>query len=102
LVIENAGINYSSGDKVVIEPNSGAEIEATFGPFGVLTSLRIINSGNGFVERPEIYIKSETGYNAVITPVFCVRRIGDDTEGTLTDEQKFKVIRIVDCVGRVD
>lgn len=103
LVIENAGINYSSEDKVVIEPNlGGAEIEAKFGPFGVLASLRIINSGNGFTERPNIYIQSETGYNAIITPVFCVRRIGDDTEGKLTDADKLKVIRIIDCVGTVD
>jgi Gp5 N-terminal OB domain len=103
LQIESAGINYSPGDQVVIEPNlGGAEIEVTFGPFGVVTSARIINSGSGFTERPEIYIKSETGYNAKIIPVFCVKRIGDDNVGELTNEQKFKVIRIVDCVGRVD
>lgn len=103
LYVDNYGLNYSEGDQVVIEPNEGgAEIEVKFGPFGTVSSLRITNSGNGFTERPDIYIKSETGYNANIIPVFCVRRIGDDTEGQLTDEEKFKVIKIVDCVGRVD
>ena len=103
LYVDNYGLNYSEGDQVVIEPNlGGAEIEVKFGPFGTISSVRILNSGNGFTERPQIYIKSETGYNANIVPVFCVRRIGDDTDGQLTDEEKFKVIRIVDCVGRVD
>ena len=104
LIIDNAGINYSPGDQVVIEPNTGgAEVEATFGPFGVVTGVRITNPGSGFTERPEIYIRSETGYNVVLQPVFCVRRIGDDTEGRdLTDQEKFNVIRVVDCVGRID
>jgi len=103
LYVDNYGLNYSEGDQVVIEPNlGGAEIEVKFGPFGTVSSLRIINSGNGFTERPEIYIKSETGYNANIVPVFCVRRIGDDEVGEIPDKDKFKVIRIVDCVGRVD
>ena len=102
LYIQNAGINYSPGDKVVIEPNTaGAEIEAQFGPFGVLTAVKIINSGNGFIERPDIYIQSETGYNATITPVFCITRIGDDTLGQLTEDQKGKVIKVIDCVGNV-
>jgi len=103
LYIDNYGLNYSEGDQVVIEPNlGGAEIEVKFGPFGTVSSVRIINSGNGFTERPEIYIKSETGYNANIIPVFCVRRIGDDEIGTIPDKEKFKVIKVVDCVGRVD
>lgn len=104
LIIDNAGINYSTGDKVVIEPNTaGAEVEATFGPFGVVTGVRIINPGSGFTERPKIYIESETGYNVILQPVFCVRRIGDDKEGReLTDQEKFNLVRIVDCVGRVD
>lgn len=103
LYVDNYGLNYSEGDQVVIEPNlGGAEIEVKFGAFGTVSSVRIINSGNGFTERPEIYIKSETGYNANIIPVFCVRRIGDDEIGTIPDSEKFKVIKVVDCVGRVD
>ena len=102
LEIEQAGMNYDSNyDKVVIEPNlSGAEIKATFGPFGVLDTVEIINPGEGWTERPEIYVTTETGYNAVINPIFCVRRIGDDTEGEVP--QGTPLIRVVDCVGNVN
>lgn len=103
IYIENAGINYSTEDKIVIEPNEGgAELEVVFGPFGVVDSIRIINGGRGFTERPTIYIQSETGYNAILVPVFCISRIGDDDVGELTDIQKFNVVSVVDCVGRFD
>jgi hypothetical protein len=89
VVIESAGINYSSEDEIVIEPSNGAEVIPTFGPFGVLDSVRIVSSGKGFVERPDIYIRSETGYNARLTPVFCIDRLGDDTDGNLPDDPLF-------------
>jgi hypothetical protein len=101
--IENHGINYSDGDKVVIEPSNGTELIPTFGPFGVLQSLRILKAGKGFIERPLIYIKSETGYNAVLKPVFCVERIGDDVDGEIPDQDLLfgGVISVVNCVGVV-
>jgi hypothetical protein len=102
LKITNAGINYSSDDEIVIEPSNGAEVIANFGPFGVLDSVRIVKTGKGWVERPEIYVKSETGYNARLTPVFCVDRIGDDIDGNLPDDPLFAgVISIVNCVGKI-
>ena len=102
LEIQSAGVNYDSNfDKVVIEPNtSGAEIKATFGPFGVLDSVEIINSGEGWTQRPEIYVSTNTGYNAVINPIFCVRRVGDDTAGDIP--LGTPVVKIVDCVGNVN
>ena len=101
--IENAGINYESTDKIVIKPDMGAEVVPTFGPFGVLDSIEIVKPGRGYVERPEIYIESETGYNAVLNPVLCIERIGDDTEGVQNpDDILQNVVRVVDCVGNVD
>jgi len=107
LYIKNRGVNYSPGDEVVIEPNFGAKAEAIFGPFGVLDSIKITNPGSGFTETPIIYIKSETGYNAQIYPIFCVSSVGDgDIDGLgsdqrdLTDEEKNKLITVVDCVGK--
>lgn len=101
LYVKNRGINYSPGDEVVIEPNFGAKVEVNFGPFGTVESLKIMDSGNGFVETPRIYIKSETGYNAEIYPIFCISNIGNDTEGKeLTFEERQKVVTIVDCVGK--
>ncbi len=99
LDIENSGINYSSEDKIIIEPNTGgAVLEPVFGPFGVLERINIINSGNGFTERPVIYVESETGYNAKINPIFCVNRVGDDTEGKIPLDAK--IVTVVDCVGK--
>ena len=101
--IESAGMNYSDGDKIVIKPSNGAEVIPKFGPFGVLDSLEILKPGRGFVERPEIYIDSETGYNAVLNPVLCVERIGDDPEGTVYGDDILKsVVSVVDCVGNIE
>ena len=101
--IENSGVNYSDGDKVVIKPSNGAEVIPKFGPFGVLDSLKILKPGRGFVERPEIYIESETGYNAILNPILCVERIGDDTEGTIYGDDILKsVVSVVDCVGNIE
>ena len=74
--IENSGLNYTSTDQIVISPNdAGAEVRPTFGPWGVLTKVEIINGGSGWTERPNIYIRSQTGYNAVIVPRFCIQRV---------------------------
>jgi len=102
LEIQSAGMNYDSNfDKVVIEPNlTGAEIKATFGPFGVLDTVEIINPGEGFTERPEIYVSTNTGYNAVINPIFCVKRIGDAEDSGLPPGTP--VVKVVDCVGNVN
>ena len=100
IFIQNHGINYEDGDEIVIEPSNGTEVVPKFGPFGVLDSIRIVKAGKGFVERPRIYVKSETGYNAILKPVFCVERIGDDTEGNLPDDQLLAgVVSVVNCVG---
>lgn len=103
LYIKNKGVNYSSDDEVIIEPNFGAKIIPKFDIFGSLDSLEIVNSGNGFTETPRIYIKSETGYNAEIYPLFCISSVGDDSGGAdLTDEDRKKVIIVVDCVGKFE
>lgn len=100
--IERSGINYSSEDKIIIEPNTaGVELVPIFGPFGVLDSVKIINSGKGFTERPNIYIESETGYNAKITPIFCIDRIGDDERGEIPFNTPGGVVTVIDCVGRI-
>lgn len=102
--IEGAGINYSYEDKIIIEPNRGAEVVPLWGPFGVLDGVKIVKSGKGFVERPRIYIQSDTGYNAELTPVFCVDRLSDDIEGNPLDSRDLiqNAIDVVDCVGSVD
>jgi len=114
--IINPGVAYSDSDKIIVSPSNGAILEPMFGPFGSLEDVKIVSAGIGFTERPEIYIQSETGYNAKIVPVFCVNRVGDVAEEDLIsttgpDGEPIrttpsspvgdKIIHVVDCVGKV-
>ena len=96
--IVNGGFDYQPADKVVITPDVGAEIIPTFGPFGNLTKLEIINGGEGFKEFPTIEIESETGFNAVIRARLCVDRITDELK---IPEVQDRIVSVVDCVGKV-
>ncbi len=97
--ISNSGFNYSENDKIIIEPAKGAVAVPTFGPFGVLIGVKVTSQGEGFSEVPNIYIQSETGYNAKLLPRFCIDRISQDKikEPNVQD----KIISVIDCVGKV-
>ena len=99
IFIDESGINYSPGDKIVIEPDIGAVAEPKFDARGRVTSIKVTESGEGFTEYPRLYIQSETGYNAVLRPKLCIDRVGNDElkEPTFQD----KVITVIDCVGKV-
>jgi hypothetical protein len=99
--IISAGINYSKGDKIIVEPSNGAILEPQFGSAGELLKINIVNAGSGFEEMPTIYIESNTGYNAEILPVLCVNRIGDIPENEYSIPFGEKIIKVVDCVGKV-
>ena len=45
---------------------------------GSVESVKITSGGEGFTQMPDVYIKSETGFNAELKPVFCVDRIAKD------------------------
>ena len=96
--IENPGQNYKEGDKVVIEPNNGAVLEAKYDSFGRVESVKIVSSGEGFKEFPRIYIESDTGFNAILKPRFCVDKI---EKGKVKSPAVMEnVITVVDCVGK--
>ena len=98
LEIANAGFNYTETDKIVIEPSNGASAVATFGAFGTLEGIKITSVGEGFKEVPNIYIESETGFNAKLTPRFCIDRVSaDQLKEPGIQEQ---IISVVDCVGK--
>lgn len=98
-IIKNPGIAYQEGDKVIIEPSYGAEIVPRFNQFGQIISLEITSSGEGFQRVPQIYIESETGFNAEIIPRFCIDRVGVDEVAEPTSQDK--IISVIDCVGKV-
>jgi hypothetical protein len=99
LEIENSGFNYSETDKIVIEPSNVAVAVPTFGAFGTLEGVKIISVGEGFKEVPNVYIESETGFNAKLIPRFCIDRVSADQlkEPGIREQ----IISVVDCVGKV-
>ena len=97
VIITNPGFGYEDGDKVVIEPDYGAEIAATFGPGGYLKSVKVVKGGEGFQTVPRIYIDSISGWNAGITPRFCIDRVTDELK---LPEVQDKIVSVIDCVGK--
>ena len=99
LEIVDSGFNYSESDRIVIEPSYGATAIPTFGAFGALEGIKVTSGGEGFKEVPNIYIESETGFNAKILPRFCIDRVSADQlkEPGIQD----KIVSVVDCVGKI-
>ena len=94
--IANSGYSYSEGDRIVVNPDNGSILKPTFDNLGSLTGVNIISSGTGFTEVPEIYVESDTGYNAKIIPIFNIKKVGAaDAQAQLT-----RIISVVDCVGK--
>ena len=59
-----------------------------------------VSKGQGFTEEPNVYIRSKTGYNATIVPIFNVNRVGDTTQDEVIAPSD-SVINVIDCVGKV-
>jgi len=101
----DAGINYTDiEDTIELSPKNGTQLELVTGPFGQITKVNIKNEGSGFQQYPEVIINSETGFNARIVPIFCIKRIGEGDPFDLALEQVNKgtpVINVVDCTSRV-
>jgi hypothetical protein len=98
--IQSTGVNYSPNDTIVVEPSNGAILEPVFGPFGSIIDVNIIDEGEGFTERPNIVIKTESGYNSLLIPILCVSRIGDIPEELYRIPEGEKIIQVIDCVGK--
>jgi archaellum component FlaC len=96
VVISDRGLGYNPGDEIVINPSNGAVLSPEFDGLGSLTKVNVVKPGQGFTEFPEIYIESDTGYNAKITPVFNVRRVDEEQIQVPQDQ----IISVVDCVGK--
>jgi hypothetical protein len=98
LAILSEGINYSPGDEIIITPDNGSKFEPILDQFGSITEVRIISKGCGFTDVPQIFVKSATGINANMVPIFSFDRINRDEE---TDFRGLPVVNVIDCVGVV-
>ena len=93
------GFGYDcSKDKVVMEPANGCEFRLKCDPVGSITKVDVVKGCVGFTEDPKIYIKSDSGYNCKLMPVFKVNRIGKDTSPKLISAGG--TIQVIDCVGK--
>lgn len=95
VLISDPGFGYNQNDKIIISPNNGAEMRPEYDSLGSLKKVELISLGQGFTEFPDVYIESNTGYNAKITPIFNVRRV-DGEEVPVS-----QIINVIDCVGKV-
>ena len=92
--VDNPGINYDSGnDEIVIEPANGTQLSYTVEPFGKISKVKVLRSGN-FTELPNIRMNTTTGVNASFTPVFDVVRDPLPVEPVAKD-----IVQVFDLVG---
>ena len=96
--VTDSGLNYdSSKDKVVMEPSHGCEFKLRLDALGSVLGVDVVRGCVGFNEDPDIYIQSDTGYNAKLMPVFKVNKMEDDLALVSTGE----LIQVIDCVGKI-
>ena len=100
MAVLNGGVDYSPSDKIEVVPNNGIDVKPIFDKFGKLLDVEVSSCGVGYEDIPEIRIKSETGYNAVIVPIFKFDRIKNQ-EDLLNITPGVPLINVVDCVGKV-
>ena len=94
--IVDPGFGYDANDKVIV--GNGAELKIKTDDLGSVTGVDVINGGIGYTEDPDILIKSNTGYNAKLMPIFKVNRVGEDIAPETVSTGS--VISVIDCVGK--
>ena len=97
--VSNPGLGYDcSKDEVVMEPAHGCEFKLRCNEVGSIIGVDVVKGCIGFKDDPRLYIKSTSGYNAKLMPVFKVNRVGED----ISPEAAIPgaVIQVVDCVGK--
>ena len=95
VIIKKPGFGYKNTDRVIIDPNMGAEAELVVDKFGRISDVIITKPGEGFQVIPEITVESLTGQNTQLLAKLCIDRVRDID---LVDQEK--VIQVVDCVGK--
>ena len=93
----------NENDEIVIEPDNGAKAVPVLGEVGQVVSVKVTEPGEGFTERPTIYVRSQTGFNSILIPKLGIDRIGQDQlkEPSEVERLQGKLISVIDCVGKV-
>ena len=94
--ILDGGFGYDPNDKVIV--GNGAELKIKTDDLGSVTGVDVINGGIGYTEDPDIYIDSDSGYNAKLMPVFKVNRVGEEIAPE--EVSAGAVLSVIDCVGK--
>ena len=95
--VVKGGFNYDlSKDTVVVEPNNGAKLSIGRGSNGTIDTINVEDGGSGFKDDPNIYIQSDSGYNAKLVPTFKVIRVDEDERVVSPAD----IIQVIDCVGK--
>ena len=102
IIIQSAGVGYTENDEIIIEPNAGARAAVKYDELGAVESIKVTAGGEGFTQMPDVYIKSETGFNAELLPVFCIDRIAKDEVKEYDVKSGKQLITVIDCVGKID
>lgn len=97
IIIDDSGFNYTNNDELVIEPDNGAEATVKLDQAGRVFSTKVTNGGEGFTDIPRIWIRSETGYNAKLTPKFRTERVSGEVSLPLPQD---KLMVVIDCTSR--
>jgi len=105
ILVLDPGYNYLPGDKLIIDPDFGAEAELVVNDGGQIDSVNIIKSGVGFLDLPSLRTNSVTGFNATFSVILKPIRI--DLNRPLQEQidqvipQQIELISVIDCVGKV-
>jgi len=109
--IKNPGFNYKLGDTIVVEgggeivngqrkSDTGLELVPVFNDIGQLTDVVIRDPGSTFSSYPDIYIRSTSGINAKILPIF-KKRTDEDPDQNARTLSGDRIITVDDCIGRL-
>ena len=96
IIIDDGGFSYDQSDTISISPSNGSVARPYFTINGSLYKIEMLSKGEGFIELPDISIKTKTGYNAILTPRLCAEQIGEQMNFTTFD----RIINVVDCPGK--
>ena len=122
VVILDPGQNYTPGDPIVFippdeessretivppnvieynPPNNGVDAEVgDVDNNGGIRTIIIRNTGRSFTSYPRIQVRSNSGFNAKLAPLFSLRRL---TPEELDRKQQAgeRIISVIDCVGKI-